>query len=444
MPSRIADRILDRYRKMSGAKPLPAGGMIRLRLSSPSGAAAAKGSEEVLWEPSRYRETVSSAGMETSRGIEGIESTKAWFTDEDGVTRVASEPVLRELITRSYFWRRAWLFESREGALVRLGAATDDTASVKLEPLGGNPMLLAFSRKDGRLLSVRSPRFHLEFQSATAFRDLSDPARPVSGELAWTGLPTGRLPPVTVGGGRATFSEPSTRVAMERRGGAVLVEARLAGQPIRLAIDAAASGPLRLSPALADRLALKFSADVFGRSIAPGAALEIGGASWPSLFVQRSEAVPAGADAVAGGCLFREAILELDWGEARLGLHDPERFPTPEGFYRLITDDDGNRPVVVLKRGSRSVRLTEGSDLGGAALRLAQESARSVGLEGAKQAAGLTWGPVDLPPLPLEISAEGFFPDWGDDGALALGLLARFHTFIDMPRRWTYLKPIPE
>lgn len=441
MPSRIADRILDRYRNVSGAKPLPAGGMIRIRLSSLAGAAAARGSEEVLWEPSRYRDTVSSAGMETARGIE---SAKAWFTDEDGVTRVASEPVLRELITRSYFWRRAWLFSRREGALLRLGKASDEAASLNLEPLGGNPMLLSFSRADGRLLSVRSPRFHLEFQSATEFHDLSDPSRPFSGEIAWTGLPTGRLPVVTVGGGRARFPEASTQVPMERRGGAVLVNARLSGQAIRLAVDAAADGPLRVTPALAALLALKFSPDVFGRTIAPAAALEVGGASWPSLFVQRSEAIPEGADAMAGGCLFREAVLELDWEKARLGLHDPERFPTPEGYYRLITDDDGDRPVVVLKRGSRSLRLTEGSDLGRAALRLAPESARRVDLEDATEAADLTWGPIDLPPIPLEISPDGYFPDWGDDGALGFSVLARFHTFIDMPRRWTYLKPPPE
>ena len=72
----------------------------------------------MLWEPRRFRDTVSSAGMTTVRGIE---SGRAYFTDGDGVTRVASEPVLRELTTRSYFWRRAWLFEDREKALLRLG-----------------------------------------------------------------------------------------------------------------------------------------------------------------------------------------------------------------------------------------------------------------------------------------------------------------------------------
>src|SRR5215831_9462004 len=94
-PSRISARILDRYRKVSGAKPLPAGGMIRLRLASVAGAPAATGTSEILWEPRRYRESTTSAGMTTVRGVE---SGKAYFTDEDGVTRVASEPVLRELL----------------------------------------------------------------------------------------------------------------------------------------------------------------------------------------------------------------------------------------------------------------------------------------------------------------------------------------------------------
>src|SRR5262245_19656325 len=87
-PSRICARILDRYRKVSGAKPLPAGGMMCLRLASVAGTPAAWGAAEILWEPRRYRETVSSAGMTTVRGIE---SGKAYFTDEDGVTRVGSE-----------------------------------------------------------------------------------------------------------------------------------------------------------------------------------------------------------------------------------------------------------------------------------------------------------------------------------------------------------------
>lgn len=438
-PSRISVRILDRYRKVSGAKPLPAGGMIRLRLSSAAGAPAAAGSSEILWQLRRYRESASSAGMTT---IRGIESDKAYFTDEDGVTRVASEPVLRELLTRSYFWRRAWLFEKREGARLLPGPTDDATVSVSLTPEGGNPLLLAFSRRDGGLMAVRSPRFRLEFSSPREFRDLSDPEHPFRGEIAWTGLPTGRIPSPEVGGGRARFAEPASRVPFESDRGILIVPARISGQPARLAIDAAADGPLRLSPGLARRLPLSFSPDVYGRAIAPGAALEIGGVSWPGLFAQKTDGVPPGADAAAGGCLFREAVIELDSREKRLGVHDLARWVIPEGYFRIVTDDDGNRPVAILYRGSRELRLAEGSDVGaGAAIWLAAESAARVGLEGRAEADGLRWGPANLPPLPLRISSAGLFPEWGDDGRLGWAVIERFRTFIDMPNRWTYIRP---
>src|SRR5262245_21759019 len=58
--SRVAARVLEKYRKTSGAKPLTASGMIRLRLSGADGAA---GKDEILWAPRQYRETVASAGM---------------------------------------------------------------------------------------------------------------------------------------------------------------------------------------------------------------------------------------------------------------------------------------------------------------------------------------------------------------------------------------------
>ena len=238
-------RILDRYRKVSGAKPLPAGGMIRIRLARPAGEAGEPGHEEVLWEPWRYRDTVSSAGLTT---VEGVESARAFFVDGDGVTRVASEPVLRDLLTRSYFWRRAWLFRDREKALLRLGPAQDDAVSIRLDVLGGNTLTLSFSGKDGRLLSARAPRFHLEFQSPERFRDLSDGNRPVEGEIVWTGLPTGRMPSPEVGGGRARFAQPSTQLPYTRAGGALVVDARISGVAVRLAIDAAADGPIVLSP----------------------------------------------------------------------------------------------------------------------------------------------------------------------------------------------------
>jgi hypothetical protein len=436
-PSRMAAHILERYRKASGAKPLPAGGMIRIRLSRPEGAPGETGREELLWELARFRDTVESAGMTTVRGIE---SERAYFIDGDGVTRVASEPAMRELLTRSYFWRRAWLFRDREKALLRLGPADGEAASIRLDVLGGNPLVLAFSSRDGRLLSVRSPRFHLEFQSPTRYRDLSDPSHPVDAEIAWTGLPTGRMPATQVGGGRAVFAEASTRVSAERRAGALVVDARISGTPVRLALDASADGPLVLSRSLAARLPLRFATDVFGRSLAPGATLQIGAASWPGLFVEARDGAPEGADAVAGACVFREAVVEIDLRAGRLGLHDPARWVAPEAYVRLVTDDDGDRPVVTLNAGSAALRLAEGSDTGDAAVLLSADSAARAGLTSGSRTEELRWGPLLMPPLSVRI-AEGFSSDWGDDGRLGFAIFEHAHAYIDMPQRWTYLKP---
>ena len=433
-PSRVAARVLERYRKITGSKPLTASGMIRLRLTRERDAAVT-GRDEILWASGQYREAVSSAGMTV---VHGIQSGRAYFIDQDGVARVVSDPVLRELRTRSYFWRRAWLFRDLEGAWLEIGPADAATVSLDLTPEGGNPLRLTFSRSDGRLLSARAPRFDLEFTSGAAFRDVSDPAAPVAAEVSWMGLPTGPLPQASAGGSRARF-EASDGVSLERRAGSIIVPAILSGRTIRLAIDGAEDGPVAVSASLAASLATRWTPDISGRFVAPGATLEVSGATWPSLWIQRADAVPAGADAVAGGCLFREAVIELDLGASRLRLHDPTGFAPPEGYFRVAIDDDGDRPVAVLNRGKKDLRLTAASDTGEAALLLARESARRVGYEGAA-ARGLAWGAVVLPELPIAISSHGFFPSWGDDGRLGFPMLSRFHAFVDMPQRWIYLQ----
>jgi hypothetical protein len=435
-PSRVVARVLDRYRKTTGSKPLTASGMIRLRLAR-DGDASVTGRDEIVWAPRQYRETLSSAEMTV---VHGIQSGRAYFIDQDGVARVVSDPVLRELRTRSYFWRRAWLFTDHEGAWLDLGPADAATESLDLTPDGGNPLRLTFSRSDGRLLSARSPRFALEFTSTTTFRDVSDPATPVAAEVSWIGLPTGPFPEASAGGGKARF-DASEGVPLERRAGSVLVPATLAGRPIRLAIDGSEDGPVAVSPTLAADLSVAFAPDVFGRSVAPGASLSVAGASWPSLWIQRAEAVPAGADAVAGGCLFRETVVELDLSGGRLRLHDASSFAPPENYFRIAIDDDGDRPVATLNRAKKDLRLTLASDTGEAALLLAQMSARRAGYEGAA-AKGLAWGAVVLPELPIAVSSHGFFPDWGDDGRLGFPLLSRFHAFIHMPQRWIYVQPV--
>jgi hypothetical protein len=437
-PSAMASRILARYQRQSGSKPLTAGGMIRLRLFRVSGETESSGSSEILWEPFRYRESVSSASWTS---IRGIETGRAYLTDPDGVTRVVSDPVLRELTTRSYFWRRAWLFQDREGARVRLGPAEGDSVSVSLQPSGGFPVLLTFSSRDGSLRSARSPRFDLEFSSTTRFEDRSDPAHPFDGEVAWTGLPTGDIPHASVGGGRARFAETSSRIPFERAGGALVVPARVGGEVARLAADAAADGFVRVSAALGARLGLAWRPDVLGRRIASGVTLELGAVRYPGLFVEEAGegSLPPGADAMAGACLFREAIVEIDPDARVLGLHDPERWVIPEGYQRVVIDDDGDRPVAILDRGSPSVRVTLGSDLGDAALELAPESARRAGLTPRSPATGLLWGATELAPVALRVADRGYAPDWGDDGRMGIALLLRFHAYVDMPRRWVYL-----
>ena len=107
----IAQRILERYRKSASVKPLAAAQVIRLKLTGPNGS---KGTAEISWQGADYRERRESAGLVTIRGLQG---GKAYYTDEDGVTRVASEPVVRELTTRFYVWRRAFPVPgSRQGA----------------------------------------------------------------------------------------------------------------------------------------------------------------------------------------------------------------------------------------------------------------------------------------------------------------------------------------
>jgi len=432
--ARTARRVLDRYRQAAAAKPLPASGMMRVRLATPDAA----GRDEILWQPFRYREALSSAGWTTVRGIE---SGRAYFIDQDGVTRVVSDQALRELTTRSYFWRRAWLFADRERAWLELGPSDAESTSLDLTPQGGERLRLTFSNRTGLLVSARAPRLALAFESPAAWRDLSDPAAPAEATLEWLGLPTGPVPEAYVGGGRAAVSPEPPAAHFERRGGALIVAAVLAGIPVRLAVDAAADGPVAVSPELAARLALPFTPDVLGRAVASGVPLSVAGASWPALWIQRARETPAGADAVAGGCLFRETVVELDPVAGVLRLHDPAHLATPEGYFRVVIDDDGDRPVAIVSRGKADLRLAAGSDTGAAALVVADASAARVGISGG-EARGFAWGPVRLPPLPVRTAAAGFFPDWGDDGLLGYPLLLRFHVFVNMPQRWIYLKPL--
>lgn len=406
-----------------------------------AGASPAAGDAEVAWRRGRYRERITSAGATTERGIQG---SKAYYVDEDGFTRVASEPVLAELLARSYFWRRAWLFEDRERARLSLGPADAATVSVRIEPTGGAfPLTLSFSRGTGRLVAVRSPRFDLDFTSETRFREASGRRPPVRAEITSVDLPPGPLADTAVGGGCRVFTSPPTPIGFTRTpDGGIAFPAAVNGVPVTLALDSAADGPVGLSPEVAGRLGLSFSADVFGRRVASGARLEAGGFSCEGVHVEALPQTPEGTDGVVGGTLFRETVVEIDPRAARLTLHDPNRWVQPEAFKRVLVDDDGNRPVTTLSRGGKDVRLRLASPTGRSHVRLAPEAADRVGVRLPETVNGFRWGGVALPGLSVLRESGLTSPAWGDDGTLGYSALLRFHSFLDLTYRWIYLRPI--
>ena len=437
---RIARRILDNHRRHARVKPLPAAQVVRLLLSSPAGREAASGTGRIEWDGPNYRETVASAGWTLARGIQ---AGKAYWTDEDGVTRVASEPVLRELATRSYFWRRAYLFDDLERAGVALGPADERTVSVDLTPRGGNTLRLIFAT-GGELISTRSPRFYLEFRSPSRFTDRSRPDRPVEAEVRSITLPSDSLADTLAGGWSARWTAVPAEAALVRIGAAgVGVDGRIALQPARIALDAAAEGPFRLRPALASRLGLSARSDVFGRRIARGGPITIGALSYTELFLEISDEVLEGADAEAGAVFYRETIVELEGAAGRIRFHDPARWSAPPGYFRGLLDDDGDRPVAILRLRSGTLRLRAGTSATTGIL-LAPESARPLGLSApGSRATDLKWGTATFPSTAVRIEESAFDAAWGDDGALGFDLLLRFHVFLDMPRRWAYLQPHP-
>ncbi len=434
---RIARRILENHRRSAGVKPLPGAQVIRVRLFAPPGKGPAEGSGQIEWDGLNYRETIRSAGWTRSRGIQ---AGKAYVTDEDGVTRVASEPVLSELLTRAYFWRRAYLFDDLGNARPALGPADATTVSVRLTPRGGNSLLLTFSTR-GELLAARSPRLDLRFHGPSRATDASSPETPVEMEIRSIALPSGELADRQVGGWTSRWAAPAAEVELVRLGRSVAVDGRVGGQPARIAIDSDADGPVRVRPGLAGRLKLNPAGDVLGRRTARGGPLEIGALSYPSLLLEVSDEIPEGADARAGAVFFRETIVEFDPASARVRFHDPARWSAPAGFFRGLLDDDGDRPVAVLRQRSGTLRLRAGTAAGPVVL-LAPESARRMELSTAgATAAELRWGTAPIPPSPVAV-APGFDPEWGDDGALGYDVLLRFHTFLDMPRRWGYVRPL--
>jgi hypothetical protein len=454
---RLARRILDDHRHKTKSRPLPIAQVLDVELSAPG---RPPGALRIEWDARRYREATSSGGVSTVRGIQ---SGKAYFTDEDGVTRVVSEPVLAELTTRSYFFRRAYLFDDAERAKLSLGPADASRVSIELEPRGGNPLRLTFDRSSLLLVGVSSAGLALEFEppaagasasgadgaESTAWRDASRPSAPVEARLRHAGLPTGTLADAAVGGWSAVWPAAAASVdakLADSPADAAVVTGSVAGRPASIAVDASVRGPVRVRPELAARLALAFAPDVFGRRVAAGARLEIAGWSEPAVHVEISDDVPAGADASAGAALFREAIVEYDTPARRLRLHDPARWVRGEGYYRCILDDDGDEPVAVLQKHGERVRVTAGATatrplglLAGGAERL-----RLTGPAGSAE--GVYWGPAPLPPTDFEVlsgeAASRFSAAHPHvEGRLSTAFLLRFRAIVDMSHRWAYLRP---
>jgi hypothetical protein len=437
--ARIAERIFDRYRRATASKPLPLSHVIRMKLRADRAGDPGEGVSEIAWEPNRYRERLSSAGVSTERGIQG---GKAYAIDEDGFTRVVSEPVLRELLTRSYFWRRAWLFQDRERARLSLGPTDAAAVSVRLTPLGGNPLVLSFSRRDGRLTAVRSPRFDLDFEGDGSFRLTSGIRPPVRGKTAWSGLPSERIADAAVGGACGKFVGRA-EVPFERTAqGGLAFPAVLNGVPLRLALDATADGPLRVAPDAAKRLGISFKGDVYGRSVAAGATLAVGTFSCPGIHVEALAEPLQGVDGVVGATLYREAVVELDPGARRLALHDPARWVPPGGFIRIVVDDDGDRPVTTLRHGSQSARLTVGAATGSADLSLSPDAVERLEISAPGSVGAMRWGPLEMPDLSVERDPDPAAAGWGDDGRLGFAMLLRFHSHLDMPHRWIYVRQV--
>ena len=105
-----------------------------------------------------------------------------------------------------------------------------------------------------------------------------------------------------------------------------------------------------------------------------------------------------------------------------------------------MIDDDGDRPVAILDRGTQKLRVAAGSDIGGVSLELAAASARRAGLEKQTKAGDMLWGAAKISVQRLRVADRGFFPDWGDDGRMGFPLLLRYHSYMHMPTRWIYLR----
>ena len=195
-------------------------------------------------------------------------------------------------------------------------------------------------------------------------------------------------------------------------------------------IDGAADGPVAVSPDLASRPRRSPSPRTSSAALAPAAlARRRGRRRGPSLWVRRAEAVPPGADAVAGGCLFREAIVDLDARRRPPAPGDSaSRFlrPTASSAPPSTTTATGRWRSSTAERSDLRLTLAADSGEAAAAARLS-ERRRASGWSGTS-ASRPGVGADSAARSALRESPSGFVPDWGDDGRLGLPAAVRAFT----------------
>ena len=354
---RIADRLLRDYRVKSGLRPLPAAGSIRVRLSPAGGegvGAGASGLVEIEWEGTRYRETITSAGVSTVRGIQG---GKAFYIDEDGVTRVGSEPMLAELLTRSYFWRRAYLFDDRERAKLALGPADASGLAISLRPLGGNDLGLGFDR-DARRCAARRRR--ASTSSSRARRD-SGTSRdcPSRERSCGRACRRGVCPIRPSAAGTASSRSPSRRQRSTRSRRASSYR-----QPSRANRRVSRSTRTRRDPCASRRSSriAPASRDVGTSSggSSPTASRSRSARSRCRASTSRSAKRPRVSTRSPAACSRARRSSRSIRAPAACASTTRPAGSTPEGFGRNAVDDDGNIPAAILFRAGRRLRLRAG------------------------------------------------------------------------------------
>ena len=333
------------------------------------------------------------------------------------MTRVGSEPMLAELVTRSYFWRRAYLFDDRERAKPSLGPADETTASVRLTPIGGNELVLVFDRRTGALAARALAALPSRVRGPTRYRDLSrlpvDAARSRGPVCPRAACPTRRR-----AAGTSSFTQPFAEAPFQTDAGGISDRgarlrrsrrvSRSTPTPTGRCESRRSSRRASVSPRPPGRVRTSHRRGRHARDRADLDGRNSTSRCWRS--------AGAGIDAVAGGVLYRETVVEIDpaSGNVRSTIR-------PDGSRRRDSaaaplDDDGTVPVAILSRSGRRVRLRLGTR---SSSPLLVPASGGIG-DGATPVAGLVWGTLRFPPLPADPVPSRFDPAWGDDGALGI------------------------